>query len=608
MHKYEKPYSRIIFTTCDRITYHDHNLSFVCLAAEGHFGSAVPAFHPEFYLTMTKPMADERRQSQLEQYLQNVTLDSNITNSDAFIIFKLRQDMFKIQTQRAFLDVYLADGSNIRLYIQTDTAEIILPVTLCEVGLLRDFIKYFSLFLFQDCDDEALSVVEKVAELELPYVRLQSMKELHCKLGIRKCCMDPSLNTRLMDCRISLNLLHTQAVQEVKRNWVKPTDEEIQELQFLQKILMFDHFICDYPEESCSADIHVANDEVSYCMTLPANQIEVSFKINRLRIWQVTFLIRYTKDAKEDTLELQSEYNDSGTNWIILYTKQFCSQSFQGRIRTFVFSSCVKKMVSEQMMEEAKGQEMYLEEYFSLFSIYVRQSVLEIKMPEQMKNSKKYSIQQKRVHLGCISRKTFLVRPNEDDCVFEKIREEDLNNLFEILGSTHSSVKIAESVRLEKTSEIESNLCRNTTPSTTPWSTARGPAPHRGPAPRPVPGPGRREGAPGGLRPAGGARARPAARSARRRAPPESPAQVRRERDGSAGPGRQREAGEGTAGSRGRCHRDRPVPGLGREPGTGPGHRPAREPERWSAVMPFGGRRAGAVPAFRGGEGTEPPC
>lgn len=39
----------------------------------------------------------------------------------------------------------------------------------------------------------------------------------------------------------------------------------------------------------------------------------------------------------------------------------------------------------------------YLEEHFSLFSIYVRQSVLEIKMPEQMKNSKKYSIQQKGV-------------------------------------------------------------------------------------------------------------------------------------------------------------------------------------------------------------------
>lgn len=40
-----------------------------------------------------------------------------------------QQDTFKIQTQRDFLDVYLTDGSNIRLYIQTsDTAVRILQV------------------------------------------------------------------------------------------------------------------------------------------------------------------------------------------------------------------------------------------------------------------------------------------------------------------------------------------------------------------------------------------------------------------------------------------------------------------------------------------------
>lgn len=37
----------------------------------------------------------------------------------------------------------------------------------------------------------------------------------------------------------------------------------------------------------------------------------------------------YTKDAKEDTLELRFEYNDSGTwNGIILYPNQVISQSF----------------------------------------------------------------------------------------------------------------------------------------------------------------------------------------------------------------------------------------------------------------------------------------
>ncbi|KFP73119.1 Sorting nexin-31, partial [Apaloderma vittatum] len=327
------------------------------------FGSAVPAFPPKFYLRMTKSMADER-QSQLEQYLQKVTLDSNITSSDVFIDFfrKLQQDTFKIQTQRAFLDVYLADGSNIRLDIQTsDTAERILEVTLCKMGLSRELIQYFSLFFFQD-DDGALSVVKKVAEFELPYVSLHSMKELYCKLGIRKWYMDPSLDALLMDCTASLHLLYIQAIQEVKRNWVKPTEGQMQELEFLQKnankvkfleliqgmkfygYVRLNPCICDYPEEGCLADIYVGNNEINCCIKLPTNKTkEVSFKIDRLRSWQVTFL-GATEDGEEDTLELRFEYNHSGTwQWIILYTKQ-----------AFLLSSCLKKMISEQMMKAAK--------------------------------------------------------------------------------------------------------------------------------------------------------------------------------------------------------------------------------------------------------------
>ncbi|XP_025905798.1 sorting nexin-31-like [Nothoprocta perdicaria] len=56
------------------------------------FGSTVPPFPPKFYLAMTEAMAEERR-ARLEQYLQNVTLDPNITSSDVFVSFfrKLQQ-------------------------------------------------------------------------------------------------------------------------------------------------------------------------------------------------------------------------------------------------------------------------------------------------------------------------------------------------------------------------------------------------------------------------------------------------------------------------------------------------------------------------------------
>uniref|UniRef100_A0A8C8S4N9 Sorting nexin 31 n=1 Tax=Pelusios castaneus TaxID=367368 RepID=A0A8C8S4N9_9SAUR len=304
------------------------------------FGSTLPAFPPKFYLAMTKSMADERR-SQLEQYLQSVTLDPSITNSDTFISFfrKLQQDTFKIQTQRASLDVYLADGRNVRLDIQTsDTAERILEV----MGFLMvGFQPIRLIYLFFS----PLPVVKKVAEFELPYVSLQSMKESYCKIGIRKWYMDPSLDKMLMDCRASVNLLYMQALQEIEKNWVKPTYGQMQKLQLLQKAsnkmkflelvqevphygyIQLDPCTCDYPEEGCSAAVHVGNNEISCCIKSPGNQTkEVSFKINRVRCWQVTFLVStfcWPYQGHEQTLELRFEYNDSESwRWVVFYTKQ----------------------------------------------------------------------------------------------------------------------------------------------------------------------------------------------------------------------------------------------------------------------------------------------
>ncbi|XP_061460448.1 sorting nexin-31 isoform X4 [Rhineura floridana] len=380
----------------------------------------MPSFPPKFYLAMTKSMADERR-AQLEQYLQNVSVDPSITNSDVFINFfrKLQQDTFKIQTQQAFLDVYLADGRYLRIDIQTsDTAERVLEVVSYKIELSRELIGYFSLFLFQDHNGE-LSVLKKLAEFELPYVSLWSMKEMPCKIGIRKWYMDPSLDKMLMDCRASVNLLYIQVLQEIEKNWIKPSDGQMQKLQMLQKapnkikflelVQEVQHYgyiqlapcSCDYPEAGCTAAICVGNNEISCCIKLPSNQIkEVSFKINRVRCWQVTFLGSVTGQDLDQFLELRFEYNDSNMwRWIVFNTKQ-----------AFLLSSCLKKIISEQLMTATQDdQEMQIE------------------LPEPDK-AKKPSIQLSQIfHSGFKPRKRMSAsRPSEDDCVFENISEDDL--------------------------------------------------------------------------------------------------------------------------------------------------------------------------------------
>ncbi|KAJ6653823.1 hypothetical protein lerEdw1_008667 [Lerista edwardsae] len=375
------------------------------------FGRGLPSFPPKFYLAMTKTMADERR-AQLEQYLQNVSIDPNITRSDVFISFfrKLQQDTFKVQIQQTFLDVYLPDGRYLRIDIQTsDTAERVLEVVSYKIGLSRELIGYFSLFLIQDHNHGKLSVLKKLTEFELPYVSLQSMKESPCKIQIRKWYMDPSLDKVLLECRTSVNLLYIQVVQEIEKNWIKPTDVQMQKLQMLQKApnkmkflelvrevrhygyTQLDPCSCDYPEVGCTAAIHVGNNEISCCIKLPSNQIkEVSFKINRGSA---------TGQGLDQFLELRFEYNDSDTwRWIAFNTKQ-----------AFLLSSCLKKIISEQLMTTDKGDRE-----------------MQIELPELGK-AKKPSIHPSQIfNSNFKSRKSVSSRSNDDDCVFEKIREEDL--------------------------------------------------------------------------------------------------------------------------------------------------------------------------------------
>ncbi|XP_074124208.1 sorting nexin-31 isoform X3 [Sminthopsis crassicaudata] len=356
------------------------------------FGNCVPPFPPKYYLAMTTSMADERR-DQLEQYLQCVPMDPNILKSEVFIrFFKLLQQIVAYKT-----------------------------------GLSRELIGYFNLFLIQFHSDGALSVMKKMAEFELPYVSLQSTEVENCKIGLRKWYMDPSLDSELMDCHTAVNLLYDQTVQEIEKNWAKPTPEQRQELEALKKAgnqikflelaqqvqhygyMQLDTCTCDYLEPGCVVTVSVGNNEISCYIKLPDNQTqEVNFKMSRIKSWQVTFLgtLFEEEDGPQQTLnqnlELKFQYNESNNSWqwFTIYTKQ-----------AFLLSSCLKKMISEKLIKlAAENPEMQIE------------------VPLEQGKSKKSCHQQSQInYFDFPTRKSKIsVKSTEEDCVFETIREEDL--------------------------------------------------------------------------------------------------------------------------------------------------------------------------------------
>ncbi|XP_032172730.1 sorting nexin-31 isoform X4 [Mustela erminea] len=176
------------------------------------FGNCLPPFPPKYYLAMTTSMADERR-DQLEQYLQNVTVDPNMLRSDIFIDFLkfVQLDTFSITTKTASLDIFLPDGRNIPVEILTsDTAERVLEVVSHRIGLSQELLGYFGLFLIRFCKEGKQSVMKKLVDFELPYVSLRSAEAENCRVGLRKWYMDPSLDSVLTDCPAALQLIYMQ--------------------------------------------------------------------------------------------------------------------------------------------------------------------------------------------------------------------------------------------------------------------------------------------------------------------------------------------------------------------------------------------------------------
>ncbi|XP_016868643.1 sorting nexin-31 isoform X1 [Homo sapiens] len=388
------------------------------------FGNCLPPFPPKYYLAMTTAMADERR-DQLEQYLQNVTMDPNVLRSDVFVEFlKLAQlNTFDIATKKAYLDIFLPNEQSIRIEIITsDTAERVLEVVSHKIGLCRELLGYFGLFLIRFGKEGKLSVVKKLADFELPYVSLGSSEVENCKVGLRKWYMAPSLDSVLMDCRVAVDLLYMQAIQDIEKGWAKPTQAQRQKLEAFQKedsqtkflelarevrhygYLQLDPCTCDYPESGSGAVLSVGNNEISCCITLPDSQTQdIVFQMSRVKCWQVTFLgTLLDTDGPQRTLnqnlELRFQYSeDSCWQWFVIYTKQ-----------AFLLSSCLKKMISEKMVKlAAENTEM-------------------IEVPEQSK-SKKYHIQQsqQKDYSSFLSRKS-KIKIAKDDCVFGNIKEEDL--------------------------------------------------------------------------------------------------------------------------------------------------------------------------------------
>uniref|UniRef100_F6ZN60 Sorting nexin-17 n=2 Tax=Ciona intestinalis TaxID=7719 RepID=F6ZN60_CIOIN len=185
----------------------------------------LPQFPPKKLLQLNDSNLKERR-VQLEKYIQEVSQDPMLSNSDIFNAFlrRAQQETRREESIPVSLNIYLLNGSKVQLNISsTDQTDDVLENTIVTIGLPEDLTYYFGLYLVRS--DNQPTVIRQLQDFECPYISLKSLNDRRLyKIVIRKSYWDQCYDEIYKTDRTALNLLHSQAENDVKVGWTGCSD------------------------------------------------------------------------------------------------------------------------------------------------------------------------------------------------------------------------------------------------------------------------------------------------------------------------------------------------------------------------------------------------
>ncbi|XP_033100684.1 sorting nexin-17-like [Anneissia japonica] len=340
------------------------------------FGSEVInhfKFPPKKLLGLNPAQKEERREK-LEHYIQLLSQDARVANSDVFngFLISAQKETEKGIPESVELNVYLMNGHKITVDIMsTDQAEDVLEAVASKIELPDQFVYYFGLYLVKKDESTAGSIVRKIHDFESPYISLSSSKGPH-RIVVRKSYWDPVFDDDLKEDRVAMNLLFIQAVSDVDRGWVSANKEQLRHLdslkkknlrkEYLQEVrrmkyynyIQFKPCTADYPEENVPVTVHGGNREIIFRVrTADGSFKEGTFKITRMRCWRITS----SQEGNSDALELSFEYlmAKDTLQWITVRTPEaiLMSLSLQGMVDELIM--CKKGLKMKKPSDRIKG-------------------------------------------------------------------------------------------------------------------------------------------------------------------------------------------------------------------------------------------------------------
>ncbi|XP_017005773.2 sorting nexin-17 [Drosophila takahashii] len=331
-------------------------------------GVPLPPFPPKRLLPLTSGQLEARRSS-LEQYLQAVGQDNRLARSAHLQHF----------LQRAQLDTALAEGQvtsdceeqplEVQVYTNPASERILVSCSVqqnasallksvCrDLQLPEELVRFFCLFLVRrPRKSDELHLVRRLMDFESPYIT--RLRVQPCDLLLRTCYWDSSRDAKLTGNKVALNLLYSQTVADVHREWVVICSPgEGRQLSSLQmqgrareymelvrqlpsyNCLQFDEAQVDYPEANTLALISIGNKELALRTARGAKIYETKFRVTRMRSWRVSVTHNTLESRLQPShLQLAFEYliGKQTLRWITINSEQ-----------AMLMSVCLQAMVDE---------------------------------------------------------------------------------------------------------------------------------------------------------------------------------------------------------------------------------------------------------------------
>ena len=346
--------------------------------------NTLPAFPPKKLFNLTEKEVEDRRLC-LEKYLQLISQDPRISNSQTFNTFLLaaQRETRRERTESLSLDVFLMNEHKVTVSVTTtEQTDVVLDQVCAQLNVPEDFVSCFSLFLIRRDDDGDITVLRKLQEFESPYISQKALSSNisnenmgPIKIVLRKSSWDSTVDDGLLAEQTTLNLLYIQTVADLERGWIVTSAETKQQLALMQArgskrqfmevartlkfygFLVFRPCITDHPEPHTRVTIAIGRSVLNMRMVSPGGETsEVSFKITRMRCWRIMRGESSSSTGNQVGL-IQSEASKLELSFEYLVTPDTLEWVTVVSHQAILMSMCLQSMVEELVRIRAGEKE-----------------------------------------------------------------------------------------------------------------------------------------------------------------------------------------------------------------------------------------------------------